>query len=315
MASGLSTDRSVNNFTVAFEAHSYGEHGNDQPFERWLTLTTASPYAKWHVKVAFRGTFPSVCLTREQRRDDLKQFCLCIDFKLLKLYSDTITNMFIQRATDAPRVSPIPLMKPLEAYNDYAHILDSLSFRLEPEIKKAYPILQPSHTTPSIDQFNIKIVRLIKPSVCVVQIRGNSKLYVYKMVPMHFAPSDDIADLKSELRNLQLLRGFAGIVRLVATVSSENPYHTLQSTRATECTTVLRGILLEYHPNGTLYDALQSPQRYVAALWLIWGLQIARAVAHIHTRGLTHMDLKPENVVISAEWDAVVIDVGANSIT
>lgn len=37
--------------------------------------------------------------------------------------------------------------------------------------------------------------------------------------------------------------------------------------------------------------------------------QIASALAEMHQRGLTHMDLKPSNVVISNDFDAVLIDI------
>ncbi|KAL2192537.1 hypothetical protein P885DRAFT_82074 [Corynascus similis CBS 632.67] len=43
--------------------------------------------------------------------------------------------------------------------------------------------------------------------------------------------------------------------------------------------------------------------------WCQWAFQIASALTEMHQRGLTHIDLKPANVVITANFDAVLIDV------
>jgi len=74
--------------------------------------------------------------------------------------------------------------------------------------------------------------------------------------------------LDQELRNLQLLRGVEGVVQLVAAVVSQNPYQTVQDVHTTQVhgftelkhQVVLRGIVLDYYPNGTLRYALQLPQ-------------------------------------------------------
>jgi len=76
--------------------------------------------------------------------------------------------------------------------------------------------------------------------------------------------------------------------------------------------TVLRGILLEYHSNGTLEATLQdaaqlNPQ--TISLWQKWALQIAQALGHLHQRGITHKDLKPSNILISAEHNAILTDI------
>ena len=76
--------------------------------------------------------------------------------------------------------------------------------------------------------------------------------------------------LEQELRNLERLRDSENVVKLVAAVVSDNPYRT---TKATEDDTPdsLQGILLEYHPNGTLRTALQLRKPHVP--WLCLALQ------------------------------------------
>jgi len=130
---------------------------------------------------------------------------------------------------------------------------------------------------------------------------------VYKGVDRFIYFPHNTKILEQELRNLELFQGIKQIVQLVAAVISRNPYQTREPGAAH----VLRGILLEHHPNGTLHDALQSPEPWMhhRRRWLQWGLDISTALVHMHRMGVTHMDLKPKNVVMSKEWNAVLIDV------
>lgn len=140
-------------------------------------------------------------------------------------------------------------------------------------------------------------------------LRGDETPYVYKEVERaHYVPRDTKV-LEQELRNLEIFRGTTvGIVQLVAAVVSQNPYQTAQPGK--ECDpVVLRGFLLEHNPNGTLESALKSPTPKVRERWREWALQIASALAEMHRRGLAHMDLKPSNIILSGESNAVLIDV------
>jgi tRNA A-37 threonylcarbamoyl transferase component Bud32/tetratricopeptide (TPR) repeat protein len=66
-------------------------------------------------------------------------------------------------------------------------------------------------------------------------------------------------------------------------------------------------LVLEYVPGGTLRDRLSEPlpPRDAARLTEI----IARAVGYFHTRGVSHLDLKPSNILLAGEpetpWDIV----------
>ncbi|KAF2241413.1 hypothetical protein BU26DRAFT_440878, partial [Trematosphaeria pertusa] len=86
------------------------------------------------------------------------------------------------------------------------------------------------------------------------RISGDERQYVYKGVDRLIYFPHDAKVLEQELRNLELFHGSKRIVQLVAAVISRSPY---QSRESGTPPLVLRGILLEYYPNGTLHDALQ----------------------------------------------------------
>jgi len=91
-----------------------------------------------------------------------------------------------------------------------------------------------------------------------VQVGSDQKSYVYKEVDRPLYKLRDTEVLEKELQNLQLLRSTSSVVQLVAAVVSNNLYQTAETPK-NETPTILQGILLEYHPNGTLQDVLDSP--------------------------------------------------------
>jgi len=95
-------------------------------------------------------------------------------------------------------------------------------------------------------------------------------------------------------------------VQLVAAIVSRNPYQTMDMNNNSG-QIVLQGILLEYHSNGTLESNIQSPIRDLP--WKQLALQITAALNHLHELGITHMDLKPANIVLSIAMEAILIDV------
>ena len=92
------------------------------------------------------------------------------------------------------------------------------------------------------------------------------------------------------------MQGSEGVVWLTAVVVSDNPYRTTAAIE-NDPPTSLQGILLEYHPNGMLQNALQSPKPNYP--WHRWTLEITRALDALHQNGITHGYLKPENIVLS----------------
>ena len=111
------------------------------------------------------------------------------------------------------------------------------------------------------------------------------------------------------MENLKLFR-HSPIVQLVSVVISANPYHT---GKPEDACSVLRGFLLEYHPGGTLEDALRNNR--VCFGLRKWPVQIARGLQQLHRLNIAHMDLKPSNIVFNIKDDAIIIDISGIAVT
>lgn len=302
-------------WTIEFTRRSYDETGSKgaEPRKRWLNLVSRSPRSKWHIRVTFQDTLRSTQRTaifakRTKRRNDLENLCLCVDFERMSLLRDTVTELVVTRDHNAQHIR-LPLRRQPDLDSEYAPVADHLwvSIREDP-LRVQFPLYTGSGGTLTKELSTITKGQDLGTGVYEARVDGDEGLYVYKEVDrLLYVPSDSEV-LEQELRNLEILRGMEAIARLVAAGVYENPYQATE-TDEDDTPTVLRGILLEDHPNGTLKDALQSPRPNMDGRWREWGLQITGALSCLHQNGITHMDMKPSNVVISAEWNAILIDV------
>ncbi|HEX4527745.1 MAG TPA: serine/threonine-protein kinase [Gaiellaceae bacterium] len=69
-------------------------------------------------------------------------------------------------------------------------------------------------------------------------------------------------------------------------------------------------MVLEYLPNGSLEERLQTGRPLPDAETLRVATEIAAGLAHAHERGLVHRDLKPSNVLFDSEGRAKISDFG-----
>jgi serine/threonine protein kinase len=59
-------------------------------------------------------------------------------------------------------------------------------------------------------------------------------------------------------------------------------------------------LLLEYCPFGHLLSFLKNyPERVGERRWIEWAIQLAKALALVHERGILHADIKPQNILVS----------------
>lgn len=69
-------------------------------------------------------------------------------------------------------------------------------------------------------------------------------------------------------------------------------------------------LVTEYLDGGSLRDALDAGRRLSLSQSLVVGLETSRGLAHAHGRGLVHRDVKPANLLFSADGRLRVADFG-----
>jgi serine/threonine-protein kinase len=68
--------------------------------------------------------------------------------------------------------------------------------------------------------------------------------------------------------------------------------------------------VMEYVPGRTAAEELAEIGRYSEADALRIGIQIGRALAHAHAAGILHRDVKPQNIMVTPERTAKLMDLG-----
>jgi serine/threonine protein kinase len=306
----MSATPSPESCTIHFTPKTYKEETEGkgtEPKTRGLNLVVDSPDRKWHVKLTFQGklqsaqsrTFAKVT----KRRKDLENLFLCIDFDPTQLLADTVTELLLTRRQDA-QSQRLRLKTSLDTESEYAAIVNHLWLCIrEDPFRVRFPVYNGSSTISTRNLSEIKKIQELGDGVHLVRV--DSVEHVYKEVdrPLYMPRDSEVLEL--ELRNLERMRGSKGVVRLVAAVVSDNPYRTAKA-KEDDNSTSLQGILLEYHPKGTLQNALQSPK--LNSPWHRLAVQITHTVDVLHQNGITHMDLKPRNIVLSKDLNAILID-------
>jgi hypothetical protein len=306
----MSATPSLDSCTIRFTPKTYKEETEEkgtEPKTRGLNLVLHSPDRKWHVKLTFQGKLQSAQSKSfakvTKRRTDLENLLLCIDFDPTQLLADTVTELLLTLQGDA-HSQRLRLKTSLDTESEYAAIVDHLWLCIrEDPFRVRFPVYNGSSMVSTRDLSEIKKIRELSNGVHLVRV--DSVEYVYKEIDRPLYEPKDSEALESELQNLVKMHGKKGIVRLVAAVVSDNPYQTAKAVK-NDTPVSLQGILLEYHPNGTLQNALQSPKRNFP--WRRWAVQITGTVDELHQNNLPHMDLKPENIVLSKDLDAILID-------
>ncbi|TVY13911.1 hypothetical protein LARI1_G008939 [Lachnellula arida] len=236
--------------------------------------------------------------------------CSCINFDLIELLNDTVTELVLTYQQDAttttPRSQTLHFKTTPDIKSEYNPVINQLRVCIREDPSRVrFPVYNIS-SVPTKDLSEIIKTQELSTGVYKVRVIGNEVTYVYKEVARPMYEPRDSEVLEQELRNLILLRGIDGVVQLVAPIVSRNPYLSAKTSKK-DAQTVLRGILLEYHSNGTLQSALQLRKKDLP--WHQWAVQITSTLNRLHQLGITHMDLKPANIVFSSEdLKATLID-------
>ncbi|KAL4909611.1 hypothetical protein BDW74DRAFT_173105 [Aspergillus multicolor] len=312
--------------TSSIELKSYREDsdfralGLSEPWSRSYTLVYHYAHFKWWVTVTFQGEVYRHCtITKPQRRKDFAEFVRLIDYVSLTLLDDTVTEVILEEGFGAAG-RKVKFIADTEASNDLVTICNPFALLIE-NGNLTYSIREDPQRVvyPSCDEFSLlRCIHMedlveekeIKDGVFKVRSVSDGTPYILKSIDQNMYFAEDTETIRHELRNLQQFRGTPFIVQPVGIAVAPNPYQTLTTYGQSM---VVTGALVEYYSGGSLKNVLaeNSLSQYADA-WKRWPLQVATALHCLHEKGVAHMDIKPSNVVLDTNGNAILIDISGS---
>ncbi|KAL4771488.1 hypothetical protein BDW60DRAFT_64627 [Aspergillus nidulans var. acristatus] len=149
---------------------------------------------------------------------------------------------------------------------------------------------------PAVDINELRIVKQLNEAVMLVDFSGQSRA-IFKCA------SDSLHHMYHELRFLLTCPPHPHIMpRPLAVVLKKSAFGGRSG---------VVGFLLQYFEGGSLRDILPARQRSATlsdTVKLRWCRQVASALTHLHEMGTFYSDLRPDNVLLDAEENAVLCD-------
>ncbi|PKX99842.1 kinase-like protein [Aspergillus campestris IBT 28561] len=226
---------------------------------------------------------------KRQRRKEYQDFIRLIDLRSLPLLNDTVSEVVLEEYTDEHRYT----------------IREDLPRVIYPSCRE-FPSLRQISKAKLLEQSEIT------DGVSHVVDVNDRTPYILKVVNRPLYQAHDTETIRNELKDLEYFRGEPNIAQLAGIAVATNPYTT---SSATEQPPVIFGILSVFYPGGSLQNLLDK-DRVREHSWESWTIQIATAISYLHKAGIIHMNIKPSNVVLDADGNAVLIDIsGVGRIT
>ena len=269
------------------------------------TLIFHNNGSSWWIKVAVDWSLPEQVLGLGyfKRRFVFQEFVEAIDFGQLQLLDDTMTTINLSLTEQSQNSITIR-----NGHQNPANLLIAVAHRIyytivEDPKRVIYPILERQRCLPTYEACCLQTIEVIAPTVSTVLFK--QQIFAYKTIDRPIYEPEDTEHILNEIDVLEQLRGLPSIAQLVGLVVSENPYKTCPST---DSPAVITGFLLEYYPGGSLEQVFEDEFQF-DALPIQWALQVGTALRSLHKGGRTHLDIKPSNIVLDANENAVLIDV------
>ncbi|KAJ5582999.1 serine/threonine protein kinase [Penicillium sp. DV-2018c] len=287
------------------EDRDFQAEGKPEPNSRSQYLVYYSQDKKWWIKVTFKGAVsPEHIKSKPERRYEFQDFVRLIDFRSFTLLDGTVTEVILDE--DPRTTEPLKLYREPENTNRFAKLARNLRFHIREDPSRV--IYPPCLQFPSFRAINVAELKEedeISDGVFRVLHQRDRKSYILKVVNRPFYQPRDSDVIQQELENLEQFKGVAGIVQPAGIAVFANPYATSQN-----CVNqmVVSGILLEYYSGGSLQRVLKE-KRVMEFDWERWAVQIGNALHTFHRAKKTHMDIKPSNIVLDSDGNAVLIDI------
>lgn len=163
-------------------------------------------------------------------------------------------------------------------------------------LQQMWPDIAPGLWPPIVDINGLRFVRQLNEAVMLVEAAGKG-LAIFK------SATSSVHHTYHELRFLLTCPPHRNIMpRPLAVVTKRSLFGGKHG---------VVGFLLKYFPSGSLRDILPARQRagtLSTSIRLRWCRQVASALAHIHETGTFYSDLRPDNVLLDCEDNAVLCD-------
>ncbi|KAJ5627325.1 hypothetical protein N7528_004752 [Penicillium herquei] len=246
-------------------------------------------------------------------RKVLQEFFKAIDLDKIELLRDTVTKITLEPASSTENPILVPIREGCDnKKNPYIESLSSMTYKIgEDESRIQWPPFDQVQITdlPVFDlEKDFDNFQFLNLSVMKAQI--GERVYAYKAIERLYYEPKDTQNILAEMTALAKFRGYPNIAQIVGLVKSDDPYTT---DRNGPMPTVLMGFLCEYYPGGTLQDMINNPEAWKKvdeSLIMKWAIQIGTALHSMHKNGCTHLGVKPHNIMIDGNQDAVLIDIG-----
>ncbi|KAK2786890.1 hypothetical protein FQN52_007634 [Onygenales sp. PD_12] len=310
--------------TTRLELKSYSENqdylaqGKTEPSSRSQTLIYYAEDQRWWIKVTLLGTIANILdnaeiqhASKRQRRTLYQSFVTQISYDSLPLLPDTVTEIILEGGTEATGGHMVFELADTSTTGTMKNLNNSLRYRVQEDpFRVAYPLCDEFPYFQKIN--NEQLIRDTEITDGVFWVYHNEIRHILKIVNRPLYEPRDTDVFRKELENLEYFAGVPNIVQAAGVAVSTNPYVT---SSGRDGPLVVTGILFEAYSRGSLRQILL--ENCIAEYpWKQWPVQIGTALSRFHEAKKTHMDIKPSNVVIDGEGNAVVIDIsGIGGIT
>lgn len=294
------------------EDRNFRAEGKPEPNSRSQTVVYHRQNKRWWIKVTFHGKFSSSSChagsgqikSKRERRNEFQDLITILDLQSQALLDNTVTELILEEGTES--TAAINIHHDPEDSNRFTK-LKNLQFLIREDPSRViYPPVCQFPNFRAIESAELIQEYEITDGVFRVLHKGDNETYVLKVVNRPFYQPRDSDVIRRELENLEHFKGVAGIVQAAGVAVLPNPYATDPQNSNPQI--VISGILLKYYSGGTLQCVLNE-RRVKEFSWERWAVQIGNALDTIHRAKKTHMDLKPSNVVLDNEGNAVLIDI------
>ncbi|KAL3479076.1 putative serine-threonine protein kinase [Aspergillus californicus] len=232
------------------------------------------------------------------------------------IFYDNGCLWWIRVAVDWDLPDPVLNLRYLKRRSTLHNTVTNIALTLDTQPQNPIPIRDEFRTSENyfitywgLRQFKASHLQVVDDSfaatVSLVQVeQGN---FVFKSIDCPLYIHGDAEHVLDEIDALSQFIGHPDIAQLVGLVISENPYHTHP---LTDIPLVIAGFLLEYYPGGSLAQIIARNEIPDERLLVQWAIQVGTALDALHRNGRTHVDFKPENIVLDSQNNAILIDIG-----